>query len=348
MCQHFRSTTSQWRKTELVSELQFSCLAIKCLHVSLLVPWLAVPVDVTGSLVYTADSIMLLEYPPIAPSPTTFAEWRDQLPSAEQRLVLRVITFTVYNTEKSTGPISSAWLFRGFVSIDWGHIHMDAEIVPSENIHAYLDQVWKAIKSRPSPDARRASATAYVKTVIQALQDYSLTIWEGRNKVLHGQNHETDLIVHPQLNADIRRIYKLKDAFADSAKQYFHLPLERLLRRPTSFKTSTMASSGQTGCSESQRSWNGTTNALHLLLIHTLISPSLHNFTTNILGYTPIHLQQAKLWPFYLPKLPMIPDEPPWVTDICCLSLPSIWHYLSNYNSAPMRPAALNACIPSQ
>jgi hypothetical protein len=69
--------------------------------------------------------------------------------------------------------------------------------------------------------------------VIQALQEYSLTIWEGHNKVLHGQNHETDLIVHAQLNADIRRIYKLKDAFADSAKQYFHLPLEQLLRRPS-------------------------------------------------------------------------------------------------------------------
>jgi hypothetical protein len=94
-------------ESELVFELQFSCLAIKCLHVPLLVRQLAVPVDVTGSLVYTADSIMSLEYPPIPPSPTTFAEWRDQLPSAEQRL-LRVITFTVYNTEKSTGPISSA------------------------------------------------------------------------------------------------------------------------------------------------------------------------------------------------------------------------------------------------
>jgi len=72
-----------------------------------------------------------------------------------------------------------------------------------------------------------------VKTVIQALQDYSLTIWEGRNTALHGKNHETELIVHAQLNADIRRIYKLKDAFADSVKQYFHLPLERLLLRPS-------------------------------------------------------------------------------------------------------------------
>jgi hypothetical protein len=95
-------------ESDLVFKLQFSCLAIKCLHVPLLVRQLAVPVDVIGSLVYTADSIMSLEYLPIPPSPTTFAEWRDQLLSAEQRLVLRVITFTVYNTEKSTGPISSA------------------------------------------------------------------------------------------------------------------------------------------------------------------------------------------------------------------------------------------------
>ena len=123
---------------------------------------------------------------------------------------------------------------RGFVSIDWGHVHMEADIVPNpaKNMHRCMDQFREALKSRPSPDARRASATAYVKTVIQALQDYSLTIWEGRNKVLHGQNHETDLIVHAQLNADIHRIYKLKDAFADSVKQYFHLPLERLLHRP--------------------------------------------------------------------------------------------------------------------
>ena len=140
------------------------------------------------------------------------------------------------------------WLhmFRGFVSIYWGHVHMDDEIVlkpatnshatldpiqeASKNMHVYMSQVRKAIKSRKSPDSRRASATAYVKTVIQALQDYSLTIWGGRNNVLHGPDHETDQTVHAQLNADIRRLYKLKDAFADSTKQYFHLPLEQLLR----------------------------------------------------------------------------------------------------------------------
>jgi hypothetical protein len=40
------------------------------------------------------------------------------------------------------------------------------------------------------------------------------------------------LIVYPQLNADIRRLYTLKDSFAGSAKQYFHRPLGQLLTRP--------------------------------------------------------------------------------------------------------------------
>jgi len=91
----------------------------------------------------------------------------------------------------------------------------------------YLNQVRHDIKSRPSPDARRASANAYLKTVIQALQGYTLTIWDGRNAALHAKTQDTELIVHAQLNAVIRRLYKLKESFADSAKQYFHLPLEK-------------------------------------------------------------------------------------------------------------------------
>jgi hypothetical protein len=48
---------------------------------------------------------------------------------------------------------------------------------PSDEISTYLNQVRYALKSRPSPDARRATANAYLKTVTQALQDYyTLTI----------------------------------------------------------------------------------------------------------------------------------------------------------------------------
>jgi hypothetical protein len=127
-------------------------------------------------------------------------------------------------------------MFRGFVSIDWGHVKMEADLIPnpSKNMHTYLNQLQKAIKSRPSPDAWCVSANAYMKTVLQALQDYTLTIWEGRNAVLYAKTHDTELIFHAQLNADIWKIYKLKDSFADSAKQYFHLPLEELLTRSPS------------------------------------------------------------------------------------------------------------------
>jgi hypothetical protein len=90
-----------------------------------------------------------------------------------------------------------------------------------------LNQVRHDIKSQPSPEARCASANAYLKTAIQALQSYTLTIWAGRNAALHAKTQDTERIVYAQLNADIRRLYKLKESFADSAKQYFRLPLEK-------------------------------------------------------------------------------------------------------------------------
>jgi len=128
-----------------------------------------------------------------------------------------------------------SWLrmFRGFGGIDWGHVNFEEETTKSsEEIFTYLNQIRHALKSRPSLDARRASANAYLKTVIQALQDYILTIWTGwsqRNAAFQAKTQDSELIVHAQLNADIRRLYKLRDSFADSAKQYFHLPLEQIL-----------------------------------------------------------------------------------------------------------------------
>ena len=136
------------------------------------------------------------------------------------------------------------------------------------------------IKSRLSPDARRASANACPKTVIQAHQDYTLTIWTGRNAALHANTQDTELVVHAQLNAGIRQLYKLNDSFADSAKQYFHLPLEKILSRPPS-KSTTMTSACPPGCSSCQWSWRGTAHSLHLLSIYTVLLPSPLNFTTN-------------------------------------------------------------------
>ena len=80
----------------------------------------------------------------------------------------------VHRAIETQTEIGWLYMFCGFVSIDWGHVNMEADLVPnpSKNMHAYLNQIQKAIKSRPSPDAWCVSANAYVKTVIQALQDY--------------------------------------------------------------------------------------------------------------------------------------------------------------------------------
>ena len=56
---------------------------------SAMVPRLAVPADLSRKLVYTTD-FMSLEYPSIPSSPTTFEEWRGQLPHAEKRLLHKV------------------------------------------------------------------------------------------------------------------------------------------------------------------------------------------------------------------------------------------------------------------
>ena len=53
---------------------------------SAMAPRLAVPADVRGNQVYTAE-FKSLKYPLIPPSPKTFKEWCGQLPSAEERLL---------------------------------------------------------------------------------------------------------------------------------------------------------------------------------------------------------------------------------------------------------------------
>ena len=61
----------------------------------------------------------------------------------------------VHHAIETQTEIGWLHMFHGFVSIGWGHANMEAGLDPnpSKNMHAYLNQVRKAIKSRPSPDA---------------------------------------------------------------------------------------------------------------------------------------------------------------------------------------------------
>jgi hypothetical protein len=82
----------------------------------------------------------------------------------------------------------------------------------SQQKNLYLPEPGRTCYQESTIGTWRASAAnAYLKIIIQNLQDYTLTIWTGRNAALHAQTQDTELIVHAQLNADIRQLYKLKD-----------------------------------------------------------------------------------------------------------------------------------------
>ena len=88
------------------------------------------------------------------------------------------------------------------------------------SVHTGREPVTSTGPEAPSPDARCAAANVYLKKIIQALQDYNLTIWDGRSAALRAQNQDTE---HEKLNHDMGRLYKLKDTFPASAKQYFNI-----------------------------------------------------------------------------------------------------------------------------
>jgi hypothetical protein len=86
-------------------------------------------------------------------------------------------------------------MFRGFVSIDWGHVNMEADVIPnlSKNIHTYLNQVRKAIKSRPSPEARSVSANAYCENGNTGSLRLNLLLLSGKAEMLYYMQNLTTL-----------------------------------------------------------------------------------------------------------------------------------------------------------
>jgi hypothetical protein len=75
---------------------------------SAMVPRLAVPADVRGNQVYTAE-FKSLKYPVIPPSPETFKDWCGQLPPAEECL----LHFITYKCEEKN--------LLKYLQLDWLH-----------------------------------------------------------------------------------------------------------------------------------------------------------------------------------------------------------------------------------
>jgi hypothetical protein len=107
------------------------------------------------------------------------------------------------------------WLnfFRGFVSLDWGHIYSVETLVPT------------------TPDDRRIQSDKTLVAVIGAVQDYTIAIWKSRNAVLHEAGSDSLNIVHAALNASITQLYSLQPTLSPILQSYFTMPLENLLRR---------------------------------------------------------------------------------------------------------------------
>ena len=107
---------------------------------------------------------------------------------------------------------SIGWLnlFRGFVSVDWGHIYPVTDHTPVEE--------------------RRERAKSQISSIIMALQDFSIHIWKSRNIVLHEAGSQGLASVHASLNADICQLYAIRATFAPIIQSYFTTSLEDRIR----------------------------------------------------------------------------------------------------------------------
>ena len=103
-------------------------------------------------------------------------------------------------------------LFRGFVSKEWGCIHSDSDTTPLEQ--------------------RASMAKKNLSVTIKAVQDYTITIRQGRNLALHEAGSNGQASVHATLNESITRMYGLQETFSPILQSYFNLPLEDRLRKP--------------------------------------------------------------------------------------------------------------------
>ena len=111
------------------------------------------------------------------------------------------------------------------------------------------------------------------------------------------------MIVHAQLNAGIRRLYKLKD----SPKQYLHLLLEQILSRPPRYRQRWLHLARLVAARISDRG----TGQQSLSTFYPYKPSSFRARSTSppTLAMSPI-LQRLPLRLYLLKLLPPIPEEP--------------------------------------
>ena len=108
-------------------------------------------------------------------------------------------------------------MFRGFISLEWGHIYSLTDYSTS----------W---------ETRQSQSTHQLALVICALQDYSLAIWKSRNDVLHENSELSRSILQDKLHHDITTLYALGPTYSPIIQSYFSISLEDRLKRPLRHK----------------------------------------------------------------------------------------------------------------
>jgi hypothetical protein len=100
-------------------------------------------------------------------------------------------------------------MFRGIVSRSWGNLNPanDTTPTPFHTVNAHHN----------------------LSCAVQALQDYSLAIWAGRNAMLHSTTLTPILIREAQVNSEISALYALQSTYTARVQLYFRQPLSSLL-----------------------------------------------------------------------------------------------------------------------
>ena len=124
----------------------------------------------------------------------------------------RALQWSVNQAIASQTRIGWEHLFRGIISSDWGFITTEADCTP--------------------PHLRQATSKINLICAIQTLQNYTLTIWTGRNEILHSNTVESTSIREAHINSEISAMYQIQHAFSANIQQHFRHSLEVLLLAP--------------------------------------------------------------------------------------------------------------------
>ena len=124
----------------------------------------------------------------------------------------RALQWAVNQAIASQTRIGWEHIFRGIISSDWGFIASETDCTP--------------------PTMRQEMSKINLICAIQTLQNYTLTIWAGRNDVLHSNTIVPTSIREAHINSEISAMYQIRHTLSASTQQHFRHSIDTLLLAP--------------------------------------------------------------------------------------------------------------------